>query len=99
MSKLKWLLVLGWLGLICACGKPSVTGDPAPFQQAVVNYCQAKSYGMAISEVVALKPDGETATMTCKMKDAEGLYTLSVTWAFTLRREGDRWTVTSHVQK
>jgi hypothetical protein len=102
MNLLKSLLVCVWLGVaMCGCGKsnsaPKV--DSAPFNAAVEEYCRAKNYGMAIAEIVALNPDGDAATMSCKMKEAEGLYGIAVVWEFSLRREDGRWIVTGHVKK
>ena len=53
----------------------------------------------SLRELVALTPNGDTAVMTCKMKEAEGLYGIAVVWEFTLIREDGRWTVTGHVKK
>jgi hypothetical protein len=102
MKPLKCLLVCVWLGvMMCGCGKadsaPKV--DVAPFNAAVEEYCRTKNYGMAIAELVALTPNGDTAVMSCKMKEAEGLYGIAVVWEFTLAREGGRWSVTGHVKK
>jgi len=97
MRQLSLLLTAIGLTLICACGKPlAAPADPAPFKAAVADYCRAKNYGMTIASITALEPTGDTATMTCRMQDNEGLYGVGVTWQFSLRREKDGWTVTGH---
>jgi hypothetical protein len=86
--------------IMVGCGKDAAPAvDPAPFQAAVDDYCRSRNYGMAIAEVVALKETGETATMTCKMKEAEGLYGIAVVWEFSLRQDGGRWVVEGHVKR
>ena len=73
--------------------------DPQPFEAAIADYLQSKSFGMKIASVERLQPKGDTATAVCRMQDAEGTYTLTVRWEFTFRRSASGWQVESHTAK
>jgi hypothetical protein len=74
-----------------------VQKDLEPFQAAVETYLRAKSFGMKPVQLLELNVQGQTATVSFKLKDAEGTYQVAVIWTFTCQRnEQGGWTVTSH---
>lgn len=88
--------------LFCTgCGK-SDSGNPIhskPFEAAIADYLQSKSFGMKIASVERIDQQGDTATVVCKMQEAEGTYALKVTWEFTCRRADGNWQVEGHTAK
>jgi len=94
-------LALG-VALCCAgCSKQSAAKpvDSKPFEAAIVDYLQKNNYGMRIASVVRIDETGNTATATCKMEDATGLYNLAVTWEFSFRRSDGHWQVENYTAK
>ncbi len=79
------------------CGKRAGAGaDSEAFKAAIGAYLQQKSMGMKVAELKSLKTSGDTATGVASMQDAEGLYSVKVTWEFSFRRDQNGWTVVSH---
>jgi len=66
---------------------------------AIENYLEAKSFGMKIASFEQVQSEGDRATAVCKMQEAEGLYGLSVTWAFKFNRSSGIWKVESHEKR
>jgi hypothetical protein len=71
-------------------------GSDEEYKSAIKAYLTSKSYGMVVSSVKSSKVDDGKATVVCKVKDAEGLYGLAVTWNFTLENTDGTWKVLSH---
>lgn len=88
------------LCLAAACGsKTQPPVDPKQFEDPIADYCKSKSFGMKIASFEKVTVEGDTARVVCKMQEAEGLYGLSVTWEFSLKKESGKWKVLSHNKK
>ena len=88
--------------LYCAgCSKSDSVSqvDSKPFEAAIADYLQSKSFGMKIASVERIDQHGDMATVVCKMQEAEGTYELKVTWEFSCRRSDGSWQVESHAAK
>jgi hypothetical protein len=73
--------------------------DSKPFEAAIVDYLRNNSYGMKIASVQSIDQIANTATVVCKMQEAEGTYGLNVTWQFALHRTDGQWHVDSYTAK
>jgi hypothetical protein len=84
---------------VSACAK-KVSVDTEQFRAPIVEYLKAHSYGMEIVDFTGVEETGsESARVSCKMKDAEGLYAIAVTWDFLAANDGSRWTIKKHIAK
>ena len=101
-------ILIGWTALalaaaLCAaaCGRKSAGGavDPKPFETAIADYLQTKNFGMKIARVERIDPQGDTATVVCKMREAEETHAITVTWVFSLRQSAGAWHVETHSAK
>ena len=76
---------------------PVIAQDVAPFEQAVVAYLKAKSFGMKPVRLEDLQVQDQAAVATYRLQDAEGTYNVAVAWTFTFKRDGlTGWVVTEH---
>ena len=94
-------LVVG-IALCCAGCREKTAPKPVdsqPFEAAIVDYLHNNSYGMKIASVQSIDQNGNTATVVCKMQEAEGTYGLNVTWQFALHRTDGQWHVDSYTTK
>ena len=83
--------------LATGCGEdPPSRERAAPFEAAIAAYLKQHSMGMKVAEVKSLTVEGDTATATVALQEAEGLYNLKVTWDFAFRRAPNGWIATSH---
>lgn len=84
---------------VCGCGKggPALTDEQKDqFESAIGRYCKEKSMGLAVSAFSApCAVKGDEATVTCRMKAAEGPGVTSK-FTYTLKKVDDKWTVTGH---
>ncbi len=97
------LVALAVIFALClvGCGKKEAASpvDTKPFEAAIVEYCQSKGYGMKVASVDSVTVNGDTATVLCKMQEAEGTYGLTVKWEFIFHRAGTGWQVETHTAK
>ncbi|NQU09298.1 hypothetical protein HQ590_00785 [bacterium] len=100
------LAALAVVLVLCStsCNKPPVAQavDPRPFEAAIIDYLDRQQFGMKIAKLerIDLQSDAGTATVVCRMQEAEETYALTVTWTFSLRRREDGgWQVTTHRAK
>lgn len=77
-------------------GGESTPIDSEPFEPAIVQYLKSNNFGMSVTEFESLTVDGDNAEASCKLKEASGLYDMTVTWKFKLVKKGDSWKVLSH---
>ena len=54
---------------------------------------------MKIARVERIDPQGDTATVVCKMREAEETHAITVTWVFSLRQSAGAWHVETHSAK
>jgi len=96
---LKLSLSLIVLFLICSTGcsnKSKSPADDTPFRQAIVKYLADHSYGMTIASIEKITVENNEAVVISKMREAEGLYALTVKWTFFCKKENTVWTVIKH---
>ncbi len=86
---------------LAGCGRktPEITRDTGPFKAAIEEYCKAKNFGMAVDSFDSMEIKDKGGTVTCKMKEAEGTYNMTVKWQFTVEEKDGKWKVSSHVVK
>ncbi len=89
------LLVVG-----CSGSEPQVP-DRAAFDQAVADYLEQRSMGLAISEYKAftMADDGTHAEAEIAMADAAGMIKATARFIFHFERTDGTWRVVSHQQK
>ncbi len=97
------IIILGLLAFILLRGgghETKVTRDFKPFDQAVVAFLKSRSFGMKPVKLLELSIQGNSATATYKLKDAEGAYNLAVIWEFRFRKEPDgEWVATGYEKR
>ncbi len=90
------------IALCCAGCREKTAPNPVdsqPFEAAIVDYLHNNNYGMKIASVRSIDQNGNTATVVCKMQEAEGTYGLNVTWQFSFHRLDGQWHVDSYTTK
>ena len=97
------LMALAVAIALCGAGcrekEAPTTVDSKPFEAAITEYLHNSSYGMKIASVQSIDQKANTATVVCKMQEAEGTYGLTVTWEFTFRRTNGNWQVVKQTTK
>ncbi len=99
-----------WIGAVAVsmflffigCGKGEAKisqQDTEPFKMAIQEYLKAKNYGMDVSSFDELSANGENASATCKLKEAEGMVNVKVTWEFSFEKKDGKWQVKNHTVK
>lgn len=88
---------LGCTTLFTGCGgssKPVLSSeDSAAFTAAIAKYCEQKGMGMAVDKFVKADIKGDTATLVCKMKLAEGSGP-RIRWTISMERKDNKWEMT-----
>lgn len=101
MKKIIRFLVLAvTVFILSGCGKPAITENTAPFEQAIAAYCRSNHYGMKVKEFISLNVTADKAEATTKMEAAEGTYGIAVKWDFKFQKQPDgKWKATEHTAK
>lgn len=68
-------------------------------EQAMVAYLKQNSMGMTPTEIGAVTLDGEKADAIIKLKDAEGLYAMGVTWKVSFEKSNGTWKALRYTDK
>lgn len=68
-------------------------------ESALIAYLKQNSMGMAPTEFTSINLNEDSAEAIVKLKDAEGLYAMGVTWKIWYDKKNGKWVVNRYSDK